>query len=478
MAANAATAPLGSHLTSRQLVVNLSPKGDPRALVDAAGRYKGTAHLLFSHTREQLALEARDCEETMKVSPPDLACYYRVRVDEERLAEVRDVMSRVDGADGAYLLPPVATPTHLCGRLTPLPQPPPVPTPSFVARQRYLEDASAGGVDAVFAWSRPGGRGTGVEIVHIEAAWNFGHEDLVQNQGGALGTQSTDFCLRQHGTAVLGVLGGDQGARGVTGVCPDARVRTIGVEDVSNPEGPELPTAIRRAANALRAGDIILIELQHPGARVAHLPNEDRHGYIPVEWWPPTLAAIQFATAKGIIVVEAAGNGDENLDDEIHDRGDIFPASWKNPFRRATARSDSGAILVGAGAPPPGTHGRNWGPERSRLEFSNYGLAVDVQGWGREVTTCGYGSLQGGPSENRWYTDEFAGTSSASPMVAGVLACLQGIQRARRAPLLTPATARALLRDTGWPQQSAEGRPASQRIGSRPDLSQLIAKLP
>src|SRR5262249_39080438 len=158
------------------------------------------------------------------------------------------------------------------------------------------------------------------------------------------------------------------------------------------------------------------------------------------------------------------GNGAEDIDDALYDTpAPGFPKDWKNPFKRANR--DSGAILVGAGAPPPGTHGRDlYGPDRSRLDFSNYGSSVDVQGWGREVTTCGYGDLQGGV-EDGWYTDEFAGTSSASPVVVGALACMQGICRANHVALLTPATARPLLRATGSPQQDAPGRPAAQRIG-------------
>jgi subtilisin family serine protease len=139
---------------------------------------------------------------------------------------------------------------------------------------------------------------------------------------------------------------------------------------------------------------------------------------------------------------------------------------------------DSGAILVGAGAPPPGMHGVDqWGSDRSRLAFSNYGSALDAQGWGREVTTTGYGTKQGGTNENLWYTDGFAGTSSAAPIVAGALACLQGALRQAAAPLLTPATARQILRTTGSPQQDAPDRPATQRIGNRPNASQMLRQL-
>ena len=96
---------------------------------------------------------------------------------------------------------------------------------------------------------------------------------------------------------------------------------------------------------------------------------------------------------------------------------------------------------------------------------------------GREVTTLGYGDLQNGGSEDRWYADEFAGTSSASPIVVGALACLQGIRRARGVKPLTPAQARAVLRSTGSPQQADTNAPLTQRIGNRPDLKALIAAL-
>ena len=152
--------------------------------------------------------------------------------------------------------------------------------------------------------------------------------------------------------------------------------------------------------------------------------------------------------------------------------GPGFPAAWTNPFNRSNR--DSGAIIVGAGAPPPGTHGRDHGPDRSRLAFSNYGALVDAQGWGREVTTCGYGWLQGGADERLWYTDQFSGTSSASPVVVGAVACVQGNRKAKGLALFTPAQMRNKLRTTGSPQTDAPGRPATQRIGNRPNLKSIL----
>ena len=340
----------------------------------------------------------------------------------------------------------------------------PPTTPNFTASQLYL-DAAPGGIDARFAWLLTGGKGDVVRIVDVEGAWRFTHEDLMVNQGGVIaGTPSADIGWRNHGTAVIGTFGGDENAIGITGISPNANTRAISIFGSTGSAG-----AIRQAADSLGAGDIILIELHRPGPRNNFQNRSDQLGYIAVEWWPDDFAAILYATSRGVLVVEAGGNGAENLSDGLYNtRPAGFPASWTNPFN--TANPTSNAVLVGAGAPPPGTHGNNWGPDRSRLDFSNFGARVDCQGWGREVTTCGYGDLQGGGNEDFWYTNVFSGTSSASPIIVGTLACIQGRLRNRSRPLLTPVSARNLLRTTGSPQQDAPGRPATQRIGNRPDL--------
>jgi hypothetical protein len=352
--------------------------------------------------------------------------------------------------------------------LAPLAAEPPTTTPDFTSHQGYL-DAAPGGVDARYAWGRPGGDGAGVRIVDVEGAWRFTHEDLGTNQGGVIGgSMSTDIGWRNHGTAVAGEFSGDTNAFGVTGISPAANLRTVSIFGPGMGSGQ----AIRQAANALSAGDIILIELHRPGPRHNFQERGDQLGYIAVEWWPDDFDAILYATSRGVIVVEAGGNGAENLDDAIYNKpGPGFPTSWTNPFNRANR--DSGAIVVGAGAPPPGTHGREHGPDRSRLDFSNYGALIDAQGWGREVTTCGYGDLQGGAGEDVWYTDQFSGTSSASPIVVGTLASLQGFSRGH-GRTLTPADCRSYLRQTGSPQQASPSAPVSQRIGNRPDLLSLF----
>lgn len=386
-------------------------------------------------------------------SVPEMSRFYHVDAPEERLDELAERLINDPSIEAAYVKPG-AEPAQLNDMIATAMDAPPA-TPDFTPRQGYL-NAAPGGIDARYAWTRPGGLGTGVRVIDIEGAWRFSHEDLIVNQGGVIGgAQSTDLLWRNHGTAVAGEIGGDRNSFGVTGIAPDANIRAVSIFG-----GLGSAAAIRLAADSLSAGDIILIELQRTGPLGA---------YIAIEWWPDDLAAIRYAVAKGVIVVEAAGNGAQNLDNPAYDNPQSgFPTSWRNPYRRNPV--DSGAIVVGAGAPPSG----NFGPDRSRLDFSNYGSMIDAQGWGREVVTAGYGDLQGGSNEDLWYTAQFSGTSSASPIVVGAIACVQGVRRAAGQPLRTPPQMRSDLRNTGTPQQAGPSAPLSQRIGNRPNLRQLI----
>ncbi|MEU4342042.1 S8 family peptidase [Nocardia sp. NPDC023852] len=394
--------------------------------------------------------------------------YFFVRGVTDDLDGVAERLRADDAVEAAYVKPPAELPIAPEGVVRfakPVADAPPA-TPNLEERQGYL-DAAPQGIDARWAWGVPGGRGEGVRVVDVEGAWRFTHEDLHNNQGGVIGgNPSPDQGWRDHGTAVAGEISGDVNPYGITGIVPEAHIRAVSVF------GSGSAAAIRSAADALGAGDVILLELHRPGPRFDYAGRPDQRGYIAIEWWPDDWAAIRYAIGKGVIVVEAGGNGGEDLDAALYDRRPAeFPTTWRNPFRGGAA--DSGAIIVGAGAPPPGFHGNDHGPARSRLAFSNYGQRVDVQGWGLEVTTTGYGDLQGGSDEDLWYTDVFSGTSSASPIVVGAVASYQGMTGAA-AGRKTPAEVRARLRETGSPQTDAPGRPATQRIGSLPDLKAMI----
>lgn len=421
----------------------------------------------FGPTEERVMARAAKRVGKAREAAPELSTFYRIEAPRNRLEDVRRSLARHALVSAAYIKPGVELPA-LNGML-PAPTEPPSTTPAFAAQQGYL-DPAPGGIDARWAWGINGGRGLDVRIIDVEGDWRFTHEDLTLQQGGVLGGDTSlfapDVAWRNHGTAVLGEYSGDGSPFGVTGIASDAFASAVSHGQLGT------AAAIALAASRLAAGDLLLLEMHRPGPRFGFASRDDQRGYIPVEWWPDDFAAILDATSRGIVVIEAAGNGAEDLDDPLYDVAAIgFDAGWTNPLRRANR--DCGAIVVGAGAPPPGTHGRDHGPDRSRLGFSNWGALVDAQGWGREVTTAGYGDLQGGSNEDLWYTDTFAGTSSASPIVTGALACVQGMLKARGRRVLDPAQARACLRATGSPQQDAPGRPAAQRIGARPDVKAM-----
>ncbi len=204
------------------------------------------------------------------------------------------------------------------------------PTPDYNASQLYLNPAPVG-IDALYAHTVPGGDGTGITIVDIEGNWQRTHEDLDKAATGFLvGDVINDQSWLDHGTAVIGVLIGSDNGYGITGISPGADLGMVSINTMSTAE------AIYAAVDSLDVGDIILIELQAPGPRFNFAARQDQKGYICMEYWQANYDAIKYAWAKGIIVVEAAGNGEENLDDPLY--GSLFDTNYRN----------SHALLVGA----------------------------------------------------------------------------------------------------------------------------------
>lgn len=457
-------------VVTRPEVTNVSPEGrfmsrasvaDPlNSVVSSAN---ASVRYLMGDTAEGIV---RDAEAAgLGGAAPELLQYQQVTAEDKDLEGLRDELEKLEGVAAVYIKPPVMPPIWKVPEVRAMPfsdvgLPAPTATPDYRLKQGYLA-AAPGGINVAAAWQRPGGTGAGIRLIDIEGGWDLDHEDLRENSTGLIGgTNSTEPLWRNHGSAVLAEIGGDHNSRGVIGMAYQTQLGAV------SHFGLGTAGAIRRAANKLRAGDVMLLEMHRPGPISNYQLRDDQHGYIAVEWWPDDLAAIRYATSRGILVVEAAGNGRENLDAAIYDtRGPGFEASWRNPFRRQAV--DSLAIIVGAGGSPAG------GNDRQRLGFSNFGACVDCQGWGEDVVTAGYGDLQQSTDRNFLYTAVFNGTSSASPIIAGALACIQGVLLAAQRPLLTPVTARRLLRSVGSPQRPNE----NQRIGPRPDIGAILEQL-
>lgn len=328
-----------------------------------------------------------------------------------------------------------------------LPPPPPMP-PDFTDLQGYIDDAPKG-TGAETAWAWPGGKGHTVSVIDIEYAFNDDHMDLPPVE--VVGPTPVDpFNDNNHGTAVLGEMVSIDNGFGTTGGVPDAAPMFT---PANTGAGWDVASAVVIATQNTAPGDVILIEQQTWG------PNEG--AFVPVEWVEPIYQAIVVAVANGRHVVEAAGNGGQDLDSPIFSQGN----GGHYPF---LAENDSGAIIVGAGSPATG-HDDGLAP----LAFSNYGSRVNVQGWGAQVVTTGYGSLYSQEGVNLWYTAGFSGTSSASPIVANAVIALESIHHTIAGAPMDPLDARDVLVAYATPQQGD----LNKHIGPRPDVVATLAQV-
>lgn len=280
------------------------------------------------------------------------------------------------------------------------------------------------GIDVEYA-ADLGIRGASVGLADCEYDWNVEHEDLVDVDLGREDGQRSpgwtdDYEYDQHGTAAIGVIVAGDNGYGALGAAPDTTITTW--PEYSNAEGDRRVTAIANAVASAAPGDVVMLEMQ-----AIFRPGGD---YGPAEVDPNVYEVVRTATDAGIIVVAAAGNGDEDLD------GEWYQENWLN-------WGDSGAILVGAGDST--TH-------HKPLYFSSHGSRVNLQGWGVNVFTLGYGDAgELGDDINQAYT-LFSGTSSATPMVASAVLLVQDFVVSHGLEPLDAWEMRDLLAATGIPQ--------------------------
>lgn len=296
---------------------------------------------------------------------------------------------------------------------------PPV-TPDYESFQNYI--GADPGVNMTYAWGL-GLNGSGIRIRDCEYGFNINHEDLagknVSVSPGMTISSSASTSYTEHGTATFGVLYADRGGYGVSGMVYGAQ------ELMLFPEwqqiGYDRANAVTKAIQSSVAGDVIIYEMQTVG--------NGGSTYVPAEYNSLIWTLTKAATDSGIIIVAAAGNGNQNLDDAYY-------APYMN-------RGNSGAIIVGAGTP---------NVSHNKMSFSTYGSRVDVQAWGGSVRTTGYGDYsQIGGDFNQNYTN-FSGTSSATPIVTACVVALQSYYYSQTSSYMTPSQMRQLLIDTGIAQ--------------------------
>ena len=307
--------------------------------------------------------------------------------------------------------------------------------PDYTEHQTYLGEPPPG-MNAQYAWQFPDGKGDGITIVDIEFGWNWDHVDLI-NASANTGSNNNE----NHGTAVMGILVAEENGFGITGFAPHAQVYGIAQGD----DDPDITSAINAAVSYLdqhgQPGDIILIEFS-----VSALYNQQLYEEMPVEFFPmanPGIhnrEAIEYAINEGYVVVEAAGNDRNNLDD-------VFPPYYTHAIMVAGADISNGSI----------------GGD------SNYGERIDANGWAYDIYTCGYGHKYEGDGPDEYYTDDFGETSGAAAMVAGATAILQAINKHFKGDYLRSYQIQDLYRyqELGYPPN----------FGNRPNLKKLISEL-
>ncbi|HEY6137008.1 MAG TPA: S8 family serine peptidase [Thermoanaerobaculia bacterium] len=363
----------------------------------------------------------------------DLSLYYRIDVrpgtTSAAMADTVAALNALPSVETAYV--PIMS--------RPAAADIPPTTPLLESQQAYLDSASTGGIDARYAWTIPGGKGQNVKIVDVENGWRTTHEDLpalfYNYSAGSLASAS-------HGAAVLGILGAVDNAYGMTGIANQAQ---LGIDSVGGATDTEIADSIVRATAAVGVGGIVLIE-QELIVSLYGAPCGCIGCAAPVEYSNACYDAVLAATSTGRIVIEPAGNGGQDLD--------LSPLpQFKDPAK------NSGAIMVGA---------KESGTSTQKTCFSNYGGRVDVNSWGWNVASLGFGDLfrtYPASDPNQEYTATFSGTSSASAIIAGAAAAAQGVSIAHGLGALDSVAMRALLKNSG-----TDAYP----IGAQPNLRRAI----
>jgi len=369
------------------------------------------------------ALEARAAVRSGAMQP-DLGGMLVAHGAEETLeAAARELLAldEVEWVHFAELAPPPP-----CSDLVPA-------TPHYFAQGLQSYHGPDPGLNMAFAWSL-GAQGQGVQIADCEYGYIQGSEDLcaiADEPGQTIHPNTIANGWDNHGTAVFGEMIGLSNGYGITGLVPAAS--GLFFPELSVEEGNRRLAAITNAIATVDAGDIVVLEMQTTGAG---------GNYGPAELDPAVWNVTKVGTDAGVVVVAAAGNGNQNLDSA--------------PYAPYMALDDSGAIIVGAGTAST---------QHNKLSFSTYGARVDVQAWGEQVFTQGYGDFSqlGGDKKQR-YTAGFGGTSSATPLVASAAAALQSLAQATHGCAMDSRAIRQLLIDTGRPQGTGG------HIGPFPDM--------
>jgi subtilisin family serine protease len=323
------------------------------------------------------------------------------------------------------------------------PLPPPTTNPRR-ADQRYRHGDGLGiNADGIDPAQHAGGAGDTIVVADVEGGWVLDHECLPD--GIPLSGVNREY--RGHGAAVLSILADVDDSRGGLGIAHGCTPKAFSVWR-HGPFGFGLHrfSAVMAAVADLAPGDIILLEIQVGMASC-------RNGFIewlvnlPAEADLGLWVAIWLASALGITVIEAAGNGNHDLDCRL-------------PWLQRGSWTDSGAILVAAASSETNP---------TKVSYSNWGTRVDCHSWGENIVCAGVCNCD---EKTDGYRTNFGGTSGAAAIIAGAAAAVQGRVLALGQEPLAPKALRALLSN---PELGSAAK--SSGLGCQPDLDLVFSKL-
>jgi subtilisin family serine protease len=323
--------------------------------------------------------------------------------------------------------------------------PPPIDilpiTPNFESNQSYIQENP--GVNMQHAWNL-NLNAQGIKLRDVEYGFNKNHEELVDiatsiSTGMNISSRaSVDYT--EHGTSVFGILYGHKGNYGISGLAFGAQELILFPEWQDS--GYDRINAVTQSIANSTQGDVIVYEMQMNGA------GPSTTDYVLAEYNQVIWDLTKAATDSGIIIVAAAGNGNEDLDSSLY-------TSYRD-------RGDSGAIIVGAGKSDT---------SHEKLSFSTYGSRVDLQAWGENVQTIGYddsATLINNDFNQSYST--LGGTSSATPIIASCAAVLQSYHHTLTNGYLTSQQLRDIIKQTGI----AQGNSEAGNIGPIPNMATAI----
>ncbi|WP_330329550.1 type VII secretion-associated serine protease mycosin [Streptomyces sp. NBC_00536] len=249
-------------------------------------------------------------------------------------------------------------------------------------------------------------QGAGITVAVLDTGVDSTHPDLAgQVLEGAdligMGASRGDRAWARHGTAMAGVIAGHghgpNRQQGVIGIAPQAKILPVrvileegdpGRAKARESKGGALAEGIRWAAD--HGADVINMSLGDDSQAAHHEAAEDE--------------AVQYALAKGVVVVASAGNGGEQGDHTS------YPAAYPGVIA-VTAVDRKGA----------------------KAPFS-------TRNWYATVSAPGVDIVIADP--DRGYYEGW-GTSAAAASVSGVVALVRSAH-----PELSPAQIKKLLEDT------------------------------